>query len=77
MKGNGQSIWSKMDREQSNVPHDSPTLAVRFFAHAANRVDNVVLLLGYISQTHAMNMHNALSTYLLCHAQNAHCRFFG
>ena len=59
-------FWSKMDREQSNVPHDSPTLAVRFFSHTANRVDNVVLLLGYISQTHVMNMHGALSTYLLC-----------
>jgi len=32
MKGNGQSVWSKMDREQSNVTHDSSTLAVRFFA---------------------------------------------
>jgi hypothetical protein len=32
MKGNGQSIWSKMDREQSNVTHDSSTLAVRFLA---------------------------------------------
>jgi len=75
MKGNGQSIWSKMDREQSNVTHDSSTLAVRFFSYAANRVDNVVLSLGYISQTHVMNKH-MLSTYLLCHARNAHCRFF-
>jgi len=41
MKGNGQFIWSKMDREQSNVTHDSSTLAVHFFTHAANRVDNV------------------------------------
>jgi len=35
MKGNGQSVWSKMDREQSNVTHDSSTestLAVRFLA---------------------------------------------
>jgi len=70
MKGNGQSIWSKMDREQSNVTHDSSTLAVRFFTYAANRVDNVVLSLGYISQTHVMNTHNTLSTYLLCHARN-------
>jgi len=75
MKGNGRSIWSKMDREESNVPHDSPTLAVCFFSYAANRVDNVVLSLGYISQTHAMNKHNALSTYLLRHAWNAHCCF--
>jgi len=77
MKGNSQSIWSKMDREQSNVTHDSSTLAVRFFTHTANCVDNVVLSLGYISQTHVMNIHNALSTYLLCHARNAHCRFLG
>jgi len=32
MKGNGQSIWSKMDREQSNVTHGSSALAVRFLA---------------------------------------------
>jgi len=77
MKGNGQSIWSKMDPEQFNVANDSSTLAVRFFTCAANCVDNVVLLLGYISQTHVMNMHNTLSTYLLCRARNAHCRFLG
>jgi len=69
MKDNGQSVWSKMDHEQSNVAHDSSMLAVRFFACAANRVDNVVLSLGCISQTHAMNVHNALSTCLLCHAR--------
>jgi len=69
MKSNGPSIWSKMDGEGSNVPHDSPMLAVRFFACAANRVDNVVLSLGYIGQTHVMNMHNALSTHLLLCAE--------
>jgi len=56
-KGNGQSVWSKMDRECSNVTHDSATQAVRFFSCGANHVDNVVLSLGYISQTHAINEH--------------------